>query len=113
MLDLAEPWDKPLCHLCVDLFVVIVFCKNSSLATWLYYANAQSSFVGLSFKFLKDHLFTPPRCSQKDKILISLANKVKEDEASFKAQAEIQKELDRRPSETVGRSQRKMRSRRS
>jgi hypothetical protein len=67
VLDLAEPWDKPLCHLCVDLFVVIVFCKNS----------------------------------------------VKEDEASFKAQAEIQKELDRRPLETVGRSQRKMRSRRS
>jgi Ribonuclease G/E len=28
---------------------------------------------------------------QKDKILISLVNKVKEDEASFKAQAEIQK----------------------
>jgi hypothetical protein len=28
---------------------------------------------------------------EKDKILISLVNKVKEDEASFKAQAEIQK----------------------
>jgi hypothetical protein len=26
VLDLAEPQDKPLCHLCVDLFVVIVFC---------------------------------------------------------------------------------------
>jgi hypothetical protein len=24
-LDLAEPRDKPLCHLCVDIFVVIVF----------------------------------------------------------------------------------------
>jgi hypothetical protein len=30
-------------------------------------------------------------CLEKDKILISLVNKVKEDEASFKAQAEIQK----------------------
>jgi hypothetical protein len=39
VLDLAEPRDKPLCHLCVDLFVVIVFCKNFSLATWLYCAN--------------------------------------------------------------------------
>jgi hypothetical protein len=28
---------------------------------------------------------------EKDKIMISLVNKVKEDEASFKAQAEIQK----------------------
>jgi hypothetical protein len=28
---------------------------------------------------------------EKDKILISLVNKVKEDEASFKAQAEVQK----------------------
>jgi hypothetical protein len=24
VLDLAEPRDKPMCHLCVDLFVVIV-----------------------------------------------------------------------------------------
>jgi hypothetical protein len=38
-LDLAEPRDKPLCHLCVDIFVVIVLCKFSSLATWLIRAN--------------------------------------------------------------------------
>jgi hypothetical protein len=41
---------------------------------------------------------------EKDKILISLVNKVKEDEASSKAQAEIQKN-------EIGRGQRKMRSR--
>jgi hypothetical protein len=40
VLDLAEPRDKPLCHLYVDLFVIIVFCKNFSLATWLYCANS-------------------------------------------------------------------------
>jgi hypothetical protein len=45
VLDLAEPRDKPLCHLCVDLFVVIVLCKFSSLATWLNCANSKSSFV--------------------------------------------------------------------
>jgi hypothetical protein len=31
---LAEPRDKPLCHLCVDFFVVIVLFKFFSLATW-------------------------------------------------------------------------------
>jgi hypothetical protein len=31
------------------------------------------------------------KCLEKYKILISLVNKVKEDEASFKAQAEVQK----------------------
>jgi hypothetical protein len=40
VLDLAEPRDKPLCHLCVDLFVVIVLCKFSSLATWLIRAKS-------------------------------------------------------------------------
>jgi hypothetical protein len=40
VLDLAEPRDKPLCHLCVDLFVVIVLCKLSPLATWLNCANS-------------------------------------------------------------------------
>jgi hypothetical protein len=39
-LDLAEPRDKPLCHLCVDLFVVIVLCKLSSVATWFNCANS-------------------------------------------------------------------------
>jgi hypothetical protein len=40
VLDLAEPRDKPLCHLCVDLFVAIVLSKFSSLATWLIRANS-------------------------------------------------------------------------
>jgi hypothetical protein len=40
VLYLAEPRDKPLCHLCVDLFVVIMLCKFSSLATWLNCANS-------------------------------------------------------------------------
>jgi hypothetical protein len=40
VLDLAEPWDKPLCHLCVDILVVIVLRKNSFLANWLYCANS-------------------------------------------------------------------------
>jgi hypothetical protein len=37
---LVEPQDKSLCHLCVDLFVVIVLCKLSSLATWLNCAKS-------------------------------------------------------------------------
>jgi hypothetical protein len=41
-------------------FVYCVSQENSSLATWPYCANSSSSFVGLSFKFLQDHLFTPP-----------------------------------------------------
>jgi hypothetical protein len=37
---LAEPWDKPLCLSVIDLLVVIVSCKDSSLATWLNRANS-------------------------------------------------------------------------
>jgi hypothetical protein len=59
-LYLAEPRDKPLCHLCVDLFVVIVLCKFSSLATWLNCSNSNQVLVAVSFKFSQDHLFTPP-----------------------------------------------------
>jgi hypothetical protein len=40
VLNLAEPRDKPLCHLCVDLFVVTVLCKLSSLATWFNCAKS-------------------------------------------------------------------------
>jgi hypothetical protein len=40
VLNLAEPRDKPLCLSVIDLLVVIVSCKNSSLATWLYCANS-------------------------------------------------------------------------
>jgi hypothetical protein len=36
VLDLAEPRDKPLCLSMIDLLVVIVSCKDSSLATWHY-----------------------------------------------------------------------------
>jgi hypothetical protein len=32
---LAEPRDKPLCLSVIDFLVVIVSCKDSSLATWL------------------------------------------------------------------------------
>jgi hypothetical protein len=34
-LYLAEPRDKSLCLLCVELFVVIVLCKIVALATWI------------------------------------------------------------------------------
>jgi hypothetical protein len=39
VLNLAEPRDKPLCLSVLISFVVIVFCKNSLLATWLYLSN--------------------------------------------------------------------------
>jgi hypothetical protein len=40
VLNLAEPRDKPLCPSVIDLLVVIVSCKVSYLATWLYCANS-------------------------------------------------------------------------
>jgi hypothetical protein len=40
VLNLAEPWDKPLCLSVIDLLVVIVSCKDSSLATWHSCANS-------------------------------------------------------------------------
>jgi hypothetical protein len=43
VLNLTEPRDKPPVSLCVDIFVVIMFRKNSSLATWLYCFNTLSS----------------------------------------------------------------------
>jgi hypothetical protein len=59
VLNLAEPRDKPLRLSVIDLLVVIVSCKNSSLATWLYCANFYSSFVVLSFKFYRI-TYSPP-----------------------------------------------------
>jgi hypothetical protein len=46
--------------ICVDLLVVIVFCKNSSLATWLYCANSQSSFCGIKFQVCTGSPIHPP-----------------------------------------------------
>jgi hypothetical protein len=58
VLKLAEPRDKPLCLSVIDLLVVIVSCKDSSLATW--HSCVLQSFVALSFKFYRITYSPPP-----------------------------------------------------
>jgi hypothetical protein len=59
VLDLAEPRDKPPCHLYVDIFVVIVLCKFSSPATWLIRANP-NQVLRINFQVFTGSPIHPP-----------------------------------------------------
>jgi uncharacterized YccA/Bax inhibitor family protein len=71
MLDLAEPQDKPLCHLCVDILVVIVFVQELLSSQLGFIVLTLNQVLWITFQvFTGSPIHPPSRCSHLYSLII-------------------------------------------